>query len=129
MLDILYYHYHQFYKSLRDDSQSNFDAILKLTTTFSLIIIFIVQFISVLLSCESLNWWICLVVVPIVLYIFYKRYYETERYYNILETKPLFFNNLIISKLITIFFFLASAGIFIFGMIYLHMVLEAGCRW
>ena len=129
MLDVLYYHYYQFYKRIIDISQPNLEAILALGLSCSFPLIFILQFVYVLINCELPNIWVCFIIAPIIALIIYKRYYETERYYNILQAKPLFFNNSIISKLITIFFFLASAGIFIFGMIYLHMVLQTGCMW
>lgn len=127
-MDVIYYHYFLFYQKVIKDDEPHLLTIMVLSASFSFPLMIGLQLLSVFSSCETINTWVIMSIIPVMIYINYRTFYKSKRHLKIVETKPLFFNNPLLSCLMTFTFFLLTASTMFIGPIFMKAILENRCE-
>lgn len=123
MISTLYYYYYLFYKKILKDNEPHMLATLVLGFSFSLMVIAIINIIMAHLLKIALGHYAMLAINLLMITIFYLTLHRTGKANEIVKKKPMFFNNHMLSKLITFLFFALTSSYLFWGSIYVGNVL------
>lgn len=127
ILDVFYYSSFSFYTRFLKESEPHLSSTLALSFLESLIVNGIFEWIAVHFYCKDLDKWIMISILLVVLGINYLYYHSTSRASDILKSKPIFFNNHVLTQRITSILAIFSISLLFWGPIYLKNALDQ-CR-
>jgi hypothetical protein len=117
-MSFLYYYYYLFYKKILKDSHPHLLAILALSASEGFATIGVLDIILVKLFCfqmERLTMFSFFLFYPVLNYFIF---FKTGKIYRIVELKPKFSNNHILSIIIALLFFLVTLSFIFWVPIY-----------
>ncbi|WP_461634297.1 hypothetical protein [Labilibaculum euxinus] len=123
MINTLYYYYFLFYKKILRDNEPHMLATLVLSFSFSLLVNGIIDISMAHLFGIALGKYVMLGFLLLIIAIFYFRLHRTGRAKEIVKEKPMFFNNHLLTILITFLFFAITTSFLFWGSGYVGDIL------
>jgi hypothetical protein len=123
----IYYYYFLFYKKILKDNEPHLLTTLALSASFGFVLDFIARVILANTLCISLNTWLSMVLLGLVVLIVYYIFHKSGIAKEVVKQKPMFFNNHIFSIIISILFFIMTVSFMFWGPTYTKEILD-NCR-
>ena len=127
IFDIVYYQFFLFYKNSIKDPAPNFATILAISFGQSLLINCLIDTIAIKYFCYEVAVTFQFLVLLLLLLTNWWIYMGLKRSHYVIKSKPIFRNSRLVSKVITVLFFLISISWLFWGPIYGKHILE-GCK-
>lgn len=126
-MNVIYYYYYLFYKTLVRDSQPHLLARLAISASEAFFIVGVINFMSIKIRCAGLSTLTMFGTMLIIAGINHFVMHKSGKDLEIVKAKPKFFNNNRISIFMVILFFLATTSFMFWGPIYGNYLLSK-CR-
>ena len=124
MIEILYYYYYLFYKKILKDDEPHLLATLVLAFSFSLFLIMFINISMAYMFGKALDTYEMFSINVLMVLILYLTLHRSGKAKEIVKEKPMFFNNHLLSVLITFLFFAATSSYLFWGSIYVRNIIE-----
>ena len=128
ILDVLYYNYYLLVSRGNEHSvDPRLSTILTLSLSESLLLNGLYEYLMVHIYCDDLKPWSMFLVLLLIIALNYFFYIKMQRNNEVIRTQPCFFNDLKLSKALTVIFILFTTSLLFWGPIYLKSILDH-CR-
>lgn len=127
MLNVFYYYSYLFYKRVLKEEQPHFNTCFAISASEGFLINGVIKFLFIKFYCINVDKWYSIGVFCVILVLNYWNYIHKGIGRKIVKEQPRLFNNIRISKVFTIVFFVISVSWLFWGPIY-HKHLLENCR-
>lgn len=117
MIKTVYYYYYLFYKKILKDNEPHLLATLVLAFSLSLLLIMTINISMAYIFSKALGHYEMIGINVLMIFILYLTLHRTGKAKNIVKEKPMFFNNHVLSILITFLFFAVTSSYLFWGSI------------
>ncbi len=124
VMNVLYYYYYLIYIRVIPETRPSINSIFTLGFSISLWVNFSSQVVLIKTSCQSIGVWGMMSISLIIIGCLYYYFLRNERYKEVIESQPKFFENHILTTVIVVTFFLLSASSLVWGPIITKSMLD-----
>lgn len=126
--DIIYYQTYLFYSKKLKESNPHFTTTWGVGISFSFIVVFTITGIKDIFICTDISTPILFLFSILIYFLFYLYYTKNNKRERIVKEKPLIASSLIISKLITLFYFIIAITMMFVGPLLAEHFYNIHCR-